>query len=183
MEEFQLVLKNEKLRLYTRLCWFIIIILTLVFVYYIFFTNSSLRRTEKVVFLGVLGIVFLLKLYFEKTKYRFGIEEFYPFLAMGFFVNSQYLIGGVAFLFYILYKASIRQKVVHFFTDKILYPSFPVKTIQWENLNNCLLKDGLLTIDFKTNKLIQQPLDYNKTSVNEKEFNDFCRQQLATNNK
>lgn len=68
--------------------------------------------------------------------------------------------------------------LVSILNEKIIYPSFPKKKIAWSELNNIVLKDGLLTIDFRNNKFIQQPVDETKTAVNEQEFNDFCRQQL-----
>jgi hypothetical protein len=37
-------------------------------------------------------------------------------------------------------------------------------------------------MDFKNNKLLQQLIDENSISINEKEFNDFCKEQLKINN-
>ena len=62
--------------------------------------------------------------------------------------------------------------------NKIDYPSFPRKVIEWNEITNLVLKDGLVTIDFKNNKLIQQLIDEKKMTIDEKEFNDFCKQQL-----
>ncbi|HRX94260.1 MAG TPA: hypothetical protein P5158_09100, partial [Chitinophagaceae bacterium] len=59
------------------------------------------------------------------------------------------------------------------------YPSFPVTKIQWNELNNIILKDEVLTIDLKSNKLIQHSIGNANNSVNEEEFNEFCRQQLS----
>ena len=63
------------------------------------------------------------------------------------------------------------------FSDQIIYPSFPKRIIHWKELSNVILKDGLLTIDFKNNKIIQQSIMY-ADRVNEKEFNEFCKKQL-----
>jgi hypothetical protein len=49
----------------------------------------------------------------------------------------------------------------------------------WSQLSNLILKDGLLTIDFVNNRLVQLPLDGSKNSVDEFAFNDFCRKQLS----
>ena len=62
--------------------------------------------------------------------------------------------------------------------NSIRYPSFPVKDIAWKELNNIVLKDELLTIDLKNNRVIQQMLEKNVSSVDEQEFNDFCKAQL-----
>lgn len=182
MQQFHITLRNDKIKLYNRFSWLVLIILTLVFIYFIFSAKGYLRRTEGIIFLVTLSLAFLLKLYFEETKFRFGIEALYYLVAMGFIANGQYLLGGVAILFQFLYIISVRKKVVLFFTDKILFPSFPARSIQWKSLNNSLLKDGLLTIDFKNDKVIQQLIDESKTSVDEKEFNEFCKQQLIISN-
>jgi hypothetical protein len=78
-------------------------------------------------------------------------------------------------LFY-LYNLSKRKLKVSF-ANQIIYPSFPTRIIQWNELNNVILKDGLLTIDFKNNKIIQQLIKHSN-AINEKEFNEFCKQQL-----
>ena len=41
-----------------------------------------------------------------------------------------------------------------------------------------VLKDGLLTIDFKNNHLIQKEVDAEVTEQVEKEFNEFAKQQI-----
>ena len=43
-----------------------------------------------------------------------------------------------------------------------------------------ILKDDLLTIDFKNNKIIQQLIEKTEHPVDEKEFNDFCSKQLQS---
>ena len=61
----------------------------------------------------------------------------------------------------------------------LLYPSFPVKKIKWEELTAMVIKDGLFTVDFKNNRLIQQAVDEAISTVNEKVFNEFCSKQLT----
>jgi hypothetical protein len=55
--------------------------------------------------------------------------------------------------------------------------SFSAKNYEWTVFNNIILKDGLLTLDFKNNKVLQLELDTN-TEANEKQFNDFCSQKI-----
>ena len=43
---------------------------------------------------------------------------------------------------------------------------------QWSEFNNIILKDNLLTFDFKNNKLLQ--LSINESTVDEYSFNTFC---------
>ncbi|OYY22402.1 MAG: hypothetical protein B7Y69_06810, partial [Sphingobacteriia bacterium 35-40-8] len=56
--------------------------------------------------------------------------------------------------------------------------SFPKKHILWEELNNVVIKDGLLTIDFKNNKLLQKEIQSGSNAKDEQDFNEFCRNKL-----
>ena len=44
----------------------------------------------------------------------------------------------------------------------------------WSEFNNIVLKDNLLTLDFKNNKLLQLTIIENDISVDENMFNTFC---------
>jgi hypothetical protein len=55
------------------------------------------------------------------------------------------------------------------------------KIVLWSELNNVMLRDGLLTIDFNNNTLIQVDTDDEENAdyeVTEDEFNAYCRTQL-----
>lgn len=62
--------------------------------------------------------------------------------------------------------------------ENISYPSFPRKDLEWKELSNVVLKDDLLTIDCKNNKVYQHLIKDSEQYAGEKEFNDFCRNQL-----
>jgi hypothetical protein len=67
---------------------------------------------------------------------------------------------------------------VGFTKDKVVRNTFPSKTYQWFEIENVVIRDNLFTLDLRNNKLIQKPLDENISPELEKEFNDFCREQL-----
>lgn len=48
----------------------------------------------------------------------------------------------------------------------------------WSELQHVVLKDGLLSIDFRNNRLIQLLIETEKTPVDEKTFNEFCNGKL-----
>ena len=52
-----------------------------------------------------------------------------------------------------------------------------IKVCTWDQFNNVILKDNLLTLDFKNNQLLQLEPDAAAT-VNEQLFNDFCTKYL-----
>lgn len=185
MQKFELVLKNEKKKFYDRfaLCLFILngagILIAL--------SYSSGRANNKNVFFIFLAIAMLLMIspsvLISKKQYTRYLKAFlFASLALSLYwvFLGYWWISIIAFALTLLYTVIQKEMKVRVETDRVVYPSFPVKMIEWNKLINLVLKDGLLTIDFKNNKLIQQSIDESKTSVNEKEFNEFCRQQLQT---
>jgi hypothetical protein len=52
---------------------------------------------------------------------------------------------------------------------------------QWNEFSNIILKDELITLDFKNNRLIQLMVNQDLTPINEIEFNLFCSGLLKSN--
>ena len=52
------------------------------------------------------------------------------------------------------------------------------KSVSWDQLSNVMLKDGLLTIDYRSNKIMQAEIVDLAGMINEKDFNEFCSQRL-----
>ncbi len=179
MQQFEIILKNEKRNIYNRLSWLIIFIFAVFFSYIIIFPSDMRHRNISIATLIVVAACLGYKLYFKNTKYQPGIQLFFWVILTGWICMEEYLLAGFTILFLLLSAFTSRNPAVIFSKNHIIYPSLPVKSISWKDLNQLILKDGLLTIDFKSNRLIQQLVDENKTTIDEQEFNDFCRQQLT----
>ncbi len=98
------------------------------------------------------------------------------FFLVWWFVNGVYWMAALLLVFNIFSTLSQKKIQIVFSQDQILYKSFPNRLFNWHNLNNAVLRDGLLTIDFKNDKLIQQLVEEDQT--NEAAFNSFCQTQL-----
>jgi hypothetical protein len=72
---------------------------------------------------------------------------------------------------------------IGFDDEGITINTFYKKYFPWSLINNVALKDGLLTIDYKNNKLFQKEIEEQVSPVLESEFNEFCRLKLETRNK
>ena len=73
-----------------------------------------------------------------------------------------------------------KQPVVHLSSAGItIHKLFASPAYQWHQFSNVVLKDNLLTLDFKNNKLLQVAVDEGKSPVDEKAFNEFCRQFIV----
>jgi len=99
-------------------------------------------------------------------------------LSLAWIFANYWVVGLFNILFMILHIAALQKPIVSISESRVFFPSFPKKKIDWQELSNLMLKDGLLTIDFKNNRIIQQQIADISSTIDEKEFNDFCRQQL-----
>lgn len=180
---FEIILKNEKLKQYERITLFIIIINLALFIY--IGILSEIKLTRIIAIITAVLIMVTLSLDFFLTSKKDNAGNFYK-LSAEFIISISWLLIGYwivaicCFLLGTLYYLAKRPLRVSIVKEKITYPSFLNKNIPWSELNNIMLKDGLLTIDFKNNNFIQQAVDETMAAVNEKEFNDFCNHQLKS---
>lgn len=106
--------------------------------------------------------------------------------AAGWFLGPQRNIwmGILYALAGILEKQVKFPQEIGFSEDEISFNTFPAKILQWNQIDNALIKDGLITIDQKNNKLFQKEIEGYVTAAIEKEFNEFCYRCItsASNN-
>jgi hypothetical protein len=68
---------------------------------------------------------------------------------------------------------------IGFSSEGVVLNSLLNKKFPWSSLQSVILKDGMLTLDFINNKLIQKEvLDDDDPDAHEDEFNDYCRSKL-----
>ena len=69
---------------------------------------------------------------------------------------------------------------IGFSESQVVFNTMLKKKYDWSQLSNVVLKDGLLTIDFHNNHLLQREVEdeEDEEDVPEEEFNEFCRAQL-----
>lgn len=184
MQKFELYLKNQRTKFYNRFAG-LLLGLNFIAVWFVMTKQNYTRLEGKLT--GIIGISLMILTFIVQyililnkknnhTKKSVLITSISIALYLTF--TGYWWIGLIFLALFLLYRVSERELKIIIQHDFIVYPSFPLKKINWENLNNCLLKDGLLTIDFKNNKIIQQMIDDKGTTINEKEFNEFCQQQL-----
>jgi hypothetical protein len=178
MERTELILKNAKARGYylgVLLLAFLIFAIQLVLAYAIYHEHYGRLMAS-------VGIVLIMLLVRRGDKYNYGqkmsnISFAYALVLMNWLSWDLYWAAGLTLLPFILYTFATKKFKVIVSGKEIAFPSFPEKKIQWNELQNVVIKDELLTIDFKNNKIIQQEIE-GDDDFNEKKFNDFCRVQL-----
>ena len=81
-------------------------------------------------------------------------------------------------LFFLEFQAK-RALEVGFTDDMVVINSLIKRKFRWKDFNNIILKDGLLTLDFRNNRLFQkEALDDDEPDAEEDEFNEYCKKQL-----
>ena len=176
MKQFELVLKNEKERSYKRISN-ILLILNLLGILFISYLKDFTRWGPLIIAAAVTFAAFASH-YFKPKNEKPGLTTAFFLMFVAWLSTDHWEIGALNIIFLLLNTLALQTPIVNISESQVIYPSFPKKKIYWEELNNLILKDGLLTIDFKNNKIIQQQIADTSSTVDEKEFNDFCKQQL-----
>ena len=108
-------------------------------------------------------------------KFQPGAAFFFLLVIWLFAEESLPAILNGMFIAAVIY---LNKRIKISFNNKgILINSIPTKNWMWNRLSNVVMKDGLLTIDFKSNKLIQWQVD--EININEPAFNSFCVDQIS----
>ena len=78
---------------------------------------------------------------------------------------SWMIIPGLLWICFVYVIAGWLEKPVKlnpefgFSENEIVLNDFPVKRYEWNEFNNIVLKDGLLTLDFTNNKIYQKEIE------------------------
>lgn len=90
----------------------------------------------------------------------------------------------LAFIFIILALLEYQAKYsveIGFSDDQVVINSFFKRKYRWAQFSNVVLKDGIITLDFTNNRILQREIedDEDEDDADEEEFNEYCRQRLA----
>jgi hypothetical protein len=179
MTEYFVILHNEKRKTYQRMAAFLLATTILLHIYVWLQTPFALSITIGLCTCILLAFAaIIISLYLPTTQYAS------PLFLLSFFTASAvwllygyYWIVALFIVLIILYPLATKPIKITITENAISYPRWPYQKLAWTNVTNVVLKDGLFTIDFSSNKILQQHIL--ETNVkNETEFNDFCRQQL-----
>lgn len=176
MQQFDIFLKNYKIKSY-RFIALLIVILNLAVFIFLLFSGVHFFEAAAAVFLA--AIYFLYRFYLsKKNKIGFFMDEISFFILTGCWIALQnYLIAFACVSMGILYHLSLQKLQFVFNSNFVKKMNFPPTEYTWNRFSNVVLRDNILTLDFKNNKLIQIEIE-NEKNINAIEFNEFAQQQL-----
>ena len=177
MQKFEVTLKNEKEKTY-RFIIFLFVIIHVLFFTYLLFDEQLWKK-------GVTGLVLTLLysgyrlLITNTSRQKFSFGSGYFFVISYLTLNDNWWFFGIEITLFTLSSLAITPVTFAFSSADIKKTRVPLKKYKWDELSNVMLKDNMLTLDFKTNKLLQAEIA-NK-NINEEAFNTFAQEQLNKN--
>jgi hypothetical protein len=182
MRSFSIQIPNDKAATYKVVTLIIAIINLLTFGFS--FLNRHGGSSGVLAIVGfIVSLLLLMALIFNKDTGKLAVLRvgiLFIVCALLWFFTGSYLLGLLLLGFALLGFITFNKKVIDFSAEGIKYPSFPVKSIPWKEVDFVILKDDILTIEMKNNRLMQFTLEKGTSStINPQEFNHFCKEQLA----
>jgi hypothetical protein len=128
-----------------------------------------------------LGLAFSL-ITWRRTHGRLRYRYLLLAVALGWFVLTGYTWVAVIFILLAFLEHQTKRPLeIAFHHDRVVLNTMVKEQYYWKDFNNIILKDGLLTLDFANNKLLQKEvlMDDDEDNADEEEFNAYCRDHLA----
>lgn len=176
MKQYTFILNNEKEGSYRRISVLLLIInfISIVYVTYL----KDFTKWGPLIFALIAAFSVFASFYFKNKNERITLSAAFFLFSLAWQTGAYWVPAALNLVFLILNGIVFQKPIVSINEDQITYPALPKRQFRWSELNNIILKDGLLSIDLKNNRLIQQLIDESQTKIDEKEFNEFCRQRL-----
>lgn len=183
---YQFILKENNLKAYRSFVWFLLFLH--IIAASIIGSNTDDPHIKFSLYFLTATYVVISVIYFLCRKKEKALD-FYSFFMAILYANFWLEhIGETAFIIFLavyLFAVTIRlRKIKILFSEEGVHLDRIVKTmmVPWQKLDNVILKDNVLTIDFKSNKLMQVEIGEAAVQTDELLFNRFCEQQLQNNN-
>ncbi len=182
MRKYSFILKNDKTKNYRLISQLLVLFNLLGFIFLLI--NSEIRIARNFILLFALLITAVYTFFTvmewlsKKPLPDFWHRSIFAICALVWMKEGFWWLSVMLLLFILLDFIAHKKLVVHVTNKTIVVPYMFQKEVSWNEVNNVILKDGLLTIDFKNNRLFQHIILNSEEDISEKEFNEFCNQQL-----
>ncbi len=106
----------------------------------------------------------------KNIPYRF----FFFAAAVGLGLLYPFNILSIPYLLLAFTEGPLTGKqLVEFSSSGVIIKSWKKSQYEWDTIQSVVLKDGVLTLDFKNNYILQREID-SSVSINESAFNVWC---------
>jgi hypothetical protein len=178
--QFEILLKNERVRSINTVSLIICLVSAL------FFLIQVLKqgRAGDLYLLPFLVIVCLLV--YKKLSHRKRQHASYRLIliicAVSWFTMPLMPWLGLPVLLLAMFEEKARMPIrITFTNDLVVLHTLFTRNFGWQHFNNVVLKDRLLTLDLKNNRLIQRIIQ-DEDEPEQEEFNKYCSERLVVAN-
>jgi hypothetical protein len=181
MDQFVFTLKDNNQKAFNSFFWFLFFLHLIAAAVITFNASDSYQKNTAalslVIFLVITAVFYLFKNKFKQKNYQLALFVVMVlfWLALAAWLPAIIVTIAIIFAFFILQKKSV---AIFSAETIIITKSLFKKTYSWAEIQNAVLKDNLLSVDFKNNHLLQVEIADTNTSFDENTFNQFCKQQL-----
>ena len=192
---YKLIIKDKKYQDYKILASFLFLINAIIF---IILAIRSTSISNKLILFTASFMLIVYSVYnwsYKKKKERSYIIV-YLLIAAVWVSDTRFWYFSVFLLLLLVLQFRMESDfMISLSGQNIVVNGFIKKDYLWSDLNNIVLKDGLLTLDFKNNRVLQVEPDWNMSVAmkgiesweagegypeTEKEFNEFCKERLKS---
>ena len=177
--DYVVVLKNNNKSIIEKTGWLLSIMSLLPIGMMIFQKPSG--ALQYILLFAVLSL--LTSLYFDKKKKKkLQFLSLLICIGVGLIAISGNIVLGMLYVVAGISEKFLSANVeIGFSKNQIVKKGLFSKSYRWDELNNVIIKDDLLTMDFKNNTLFQAYTDDEEDEeydVEDEEFNEYCRKRL-----
>ena len=180
--KYSFTLKDNNQKAYRLFTWFLFFLHVAAAMFVLNTTDIKTRISIGILLAFYAAISLIYYLYRKHAK---ALETFSFLMALfyaSFWFQQVGIFALIAFaaVYGIVTVVKGKTTTVLFSTEGVsLTRVFKTVVFPWTEMENVILKDNILTIDFKTNKIIQVEIVEAARMVEETEFNLFCKTQMA----
>jgi hypothetical protein len=171
---------NQKRRYYF---WFAVLLLIINYIFFFLFAYNRVAAKECTLLRCILipaALIAVGLVYGWRSKKRGEAVLYLYIIAAALWVgNGQYIAAAVMAPLALLYYFADKDFTFRFTNEHITISTFPPRKYVWTDLQNVILKDGILTIDQKNNRIFQMDLSEEKLPFEEGELTGFCGERLG----
>ncbi|RXK85807.1 hypothetical protein [Filimonas effusa] len=176
--DFLITLRKNKVNLFGYITQLMLFLSIAAFAMHLF---DPIDQPTRIVFAVIIFLTFsfwiLARLRFIGKKYDYTSYRLALYVCFFGWLAAPMPLMIIAFFFLamaLLEKPANLPPEIGFSEYGVSFNTFPKRTVKWDEITNVVLKDDLLTIDYKNNKLFQREIAPGTDKTTVKEFNDFC---------
>lgn len=182
--DFVVVLKNKNKKA-VRLTG--ILLSLLAFFLFIYRSFSDAGSMMNLVAFFILLVLFSWSMFQLRKNEKIILSPLLSIAGFGLIVLQPFNWLGIVYLaMAALERYAMLPQEIGFSADHIRFNGWPEKKYAWSDFSNIILKDDILTMDFRNNKLFQKETDDSadpEYDGSEDEFNQFCQENLDSSEK